>query len=64
MNAIYCWLQAELPDLKFWNVPLHPRSFLRYGERINGRLAMLVLVLVLWLEFVTKKSIWALVNVF
>jgi hypothetical protein len=53
-----------MPDLKFWIIPTHPRYFLKYGERINGRLAMLVLVAVLWLEFISKASIWKLVNVF
>jgi hypothetical protein len=64
MKQILQWILYEMPDLKFWIIPTHPRYFLKYGERINGRLAMLVLVAVLWLEFISKTSIWKLVNVF
>ena len=64
MKHILHWIFSEMPDLKFWITPTHPRYFLKYGERINGRIAMLVLVAALWLEFIHKVSIWKLVNVF
>jgi len=55
----YIW--DECPDLKFWNIPTHPADFLWYAERINGRVAMITLSSVLWLELLTGKGIWELV---
>jgi hypothetical protein len=64
VKIIFSWLNDELPDLRFWNIPTHPRDFLHYSEVLNGRIAMIVLSVILWLEFISKESIWSLVNVF
>lgn len=54
------FILEECPDLKFWKIPTHPSDFLWYAERINGRIAMIVLSSVLWLELITGKGIWEL----
>ena len=53
----------ECPDLLFWRVPTHPSDFIAYAERINGRLAMLAIVIILNTEFFTHESIWRTLNI-
>ncbi len=48
---------GDCVDLKFWKVPLHPEDFLWYAERINGRIAMLAVVIILQIELVTHEPI-------
>ena len=52
------------PELKFWNIPTHPNDFVWYAERINGRLAMLAVTVLLSVELLNHKSIWELIGVF
>lgn len=55
------WIWEECPDLKFWKPPTHFNDFAWYAERVNGRLAMLVLTTTLVLELVSHKSILEIV---
>ena len=55
------WASEELPDLKFWKQHTNFDDHIWYAERVNGRVAMLVLSVLLILEFVQRKSIWEIV---
>jgi len=46
------WEQS--PDLKFWDPPKHPSDFFWYAERVNGRLAMLTLTVLLVLDLISS----------
>ena len=68
--SCFGWMFKELikafvenyPDLKFWELPTHPDDLAWYAERINGRIAMLTVVIVLYVEFCTHESIWRTVG--
>jgi hypothetical protein len=49
-------LKELLPDL--FGIPTHPNDFAWYAERMNGRLAMIAVTVILSVEFLTKESIW------
>jgi hypothetical protein len=57
-QAIAKWIWEECPDLKFWKRHNNFDDHIWYAERVNGRLAMLVLTTVLILELVSGNSIW------
>jgi hypothetical protein len=61
LSATAKWIWEECPDLKLWNIPTHPSDFIWFAERVNGRLAMLVLSIVLWVELVSGKGIFQLI---
>ncbi len=50
-------------DLKFWKFPTNPNDLLWYAERVNGRVAMITLVIVLHLELFYHASIWQLTGI-
>jgi hypothetical protein len=52
-----------LVDLHVNKIPLHPQDYIWFAERWNGRVAMIVIVVVLQLEFIYKVSIWELIGV-
>lgn len=56
------WILEELPDIKFWERHTDLDDHLWYAERVNGRIAMLVLTATLILELVSHKSIWDLIH--
>lgn len=56
------WVFELAPDLKFWKWHTNMDDHLWYAERVNGRVAMLVLSVLLILEFIQHKSIWDLIN--
>ena len=62
MWSCFSWIVVEsfknCSELKFWQIPTHPDDFLWYAERVNGRLAMLTLVVAMQIELVTNESIW------
>jgi hypothetical protein len=58
LQAIAKWIWEECPDLKFWRLHEDWNDHLWYAERVNGRLAMLALTIVLILELVSGNSIW------
>jgi len=60
--ALLKWLLEECPDLKFWKGHTNIDDHIWYAERVNGRIAMLVLTVVLLYEFTTHTSIWSLVD--
>jgi hypothetical protein len=55
------WVYEECPDLKFWEWHDNMNDHLWYAERVNGRVAMLVLSVLLILELIQRKSIWEIV---
>ena len=55
------WVYELAPELKFWKGYNNLDDHLWYAERVNGRIAMLVLSVLLILEFVQRKSIWDIV---
>ena len=55
------WVCEFTPELKFWKWHNNLDDHLWYAERVNGRIAMLVLSVLLILEFVQRKSIWDIV---
>jgi len=55
------WVYELAPELKFWKWHNNLDDHLWYAERVNGRIAMLVLSVLLILEFVQSKSIWDIV---
>lgn len=55
------YILEECPDLKFWEWHDNMNDHLWYAERVNGRVAMLVLSVLLILELVQRKSIWEIV---
>jgi hypothetical protein len=57
-QAIAKWIWEECPDLKFWKRFDNFDDHIWYAERVNGRIAMLVLTIVLILELVSGNSIW------
>ena len=61
LGAIFQFIWEECPDLKFWKWHTNMGDHIWYAERVNGRVAMLVLSIVLILELVSHKSIWDLV---
>jgi hypothetical protein len=56
-------LAEDCPDLKFWKWHTDVDDHLWYAERVNGRVAMLVLTTVLILELVSNRSIWDIIHV-
>jgi hypothetical protein len=56
-------IKEWLPDLAFWNPPNHPNDFIWYAERVNGRTAMIAVLIIFLCEFLTKTSILELVHV-
>jgi len=60
-GAIFKFIWEECPDLKFWKWHTNIGDHIWYAERVNGRVAMLVLSIVLILELILHKSIWDLV---
>jgi hypothetical protein len=63
ISWIFTGLIENCVDLKVWKLPSHPNDLLWYAERVNGRLAMLTLVIVLHLEFFCHASIWKIIGV-
>ena len=61
-QAIFQWLVEECSELKFWKSHTNLDDHIWYAERVNGRLAMIVLTTVLILEFVSHESIWDLIH--
>jgi len=55
------WVYELVPELQFWKWHNNLDDHLWYAERVNGRIAMLVLSVLLILEFVQRKSIWDIV---
>lgn len=64
VSWIFVGLIENCVDLKFWQLPNHPNDLLWYAERVNGRLAMITLVVVLHLELFRHESIWKIIGVF
>lgn len=64
VSWIFVGLFENCVDLKFWQLPNHPNDLLWYAERVNGRLAMITLVVVLHLELFKHESIWKIIGVF
>lgn len=62
-QAAFQWLTEECPDLKFWKWHTDIDDHLWYAERVNGRVAMLVLTTILILELVLDRSIWDIIHV-
>ncbi len=60
--AAFEWMLEEWPDIKFWKWHTDVDDHLWYAERVNGRLAMIVLTATLILELVSHKSIWDLIH--
>ena len=60
--ALLKWLLEECPDLKFWEGHTNIDDHIWYAERVNGRIAMLALTVVLLYEFTTHTSIWSLID--
>ena len=49
LEAIFKAVLANCPDLKFWETHTNFNDHFWYAERVNGRLAMLVLTaLLIW----------------
>lgn len=63
VSWIFVSLFKDCVDLKFWELPLHPEDLLWYAERVNGRLAMLTLTILLNLELFRHESIWQIIGV-
>lgn len=78
MNKAVLWVQGmwhciswmvhaiwkeTMVDLDFAKIPWHPQDFIWYAERWNGRLAMIGITIVLYLEFVRKTSLLDLFHV-
>ena len=63
VSWIFTYLFKDCVDLRFWVLPLHPNDLIWYAERVNGRLAMLTLTIILHLELFSHESIWQLVGV-
>lgn len=61
-SAAFTWLLEECPDLKFWKGHTNFDDHIWYAERVNGRIAMLVLTVAVLYEFTTHTSIWSLIN--
>lgn len=57
-QVIVKWIWEEYPDLKFWKRFDNFDDHIWYAERVNGRIAMLTLTIVLILELVSGNSIW------
>lgn len=49
-----------MPDLL--SIPKDPEDFLWFAERVNGRLAMLAVTAILYVDFLTKQSIWTTIH--
>jgi hypothetical protein len=60
--AIFKVILEECPDLKFWERHSNWDDHIWYAERVNGRIAMLVLSVLLLYEFTTHTSIWSLID--
>lgn len=65
MKEFFSYIVKEYcPDLHFFDVPTNPDDFLWYAERVNGRIAMIVLTSLLMAEFATKESVFTLIGIF
>lgn len=62
-QMLYCAIKANAPDLDFKNVPWHIEDYICYAERVNGRVAMIVLSSLLLIEYCSGQSIWRLIHV-
>jgi hypothetical protein len=62
ISALFTWILEECPDLKFWKGYTDIDDHLWYAERVNGRIAMLVLSVLLLYEFTTHHGIWSLID--
>jgi hypothetical protein len=60
--AICKWVLEECPELKFWKGHTNFDDHIWYAERVNGRIAMLVLSVAILYEFTTHTSIWSLID--
>jgi len=56
------WVYELAPELQFWKWHNNLDDHLWYAERVNGRIAMLVLSVLLILELIQHKSIWELMH--
>lgn len=56
------WVCELAPELKFWKWHTNFDDHIWYAERVNGRIAMLVLSVLLILELIQHKSIWELMH--
>lgn len=63
ISWIFTGLIENCVDLKFWKFPKNPNDLLWYAERVNGRLAMLTLIVVLHLELFNHESIWQIIGI-
>jgi hypothetical protein len=62
LQAVGQYILEECPDLKFWKGHTNFDDHIWYAERVNGRIAMVVLTVVLLYEFTTHTSIWSLID--
>jgi hypothetical protein len=62
LAEVFKWILEECPDLKFWKWHTNLDDHIWYAERVNGRIAMVVLTVVLLYEFTTHTSIWSLID--
>jgi hypothetical protein len=68
--ACFGWIVVEIwkriledcPDLEFWKGHSNIDDHIWYAERVNGRIAMLVLSALLLYESTTHTSIWSLID--
>ena len=58
--AIWEWMLEECGEIRFWKRYENLDDHIWYAERVNGRLAMVVLTITLILELVSHHSIWDL----
>lgn len=63
LQAIARWLWEECPDLRFWKGHTNLDDHLWYAERVNGRVAMVTLSILLVLELISHKSIWDILQI-
>ena len=56
-------IKTNAPDLNFKNKPWHIEDYICYAERVNGRVAMIVLSSLLLIEYFSGQSIWRLIHV-
>ena len=61
-GALWELFLEHFSEFRFWKRYETLDDHIWYAERVNGRLAMIVLTTVLILELVSHKSIWDLIN--
>ena len=62
-SAVWEFFLEYCTEIRFWQKHHNFDDHIWYAERVNGRLAMIVLSVVLILELVSHQSIWDLINV-